>query len=77
MTSQQYQQAFDQATQQGFRLRSVSGYQINGEPSYAAIWDKSPAPAWVARHGLTADQYQKAFDQLAKDGFRLVWVDSD
>lgn len=77
MTSQQYQQAFDQLGQQGFHLRMVSAYQVNGEPTYAAIWDKSPSPAWVARHGLTAGQYQQAFDHLTEDGFRLVWVDSD
>jgi Bacterial tandem repeat domain 1 len=25
---------------------------------YAAIWDKSSGPAWVARHGLTSSTYQ-------------------
>ncbi|HEX8110426.1 MAG TPA: hypothetical protein VF516_21990 [Kofleriaceae bacterium] len=77
MTAPQYQQAFDELGRQGFRLRLVSAYQINGEPAYAAIWDKSPGPSFVARHGMTPDQYQKAFDQLTKDGFRLVWIDAD
>lgn len=77
MTAQQYQQAFDELGRQGFRLRLVSAYQINGEPAYAAIWDKSPGPSFVARHGMTPAQYQAAFDQLGKDGFRLVWIDAD
>ena len=77
MTAPQYQQAFDELGRQGFRLRLVSAYQIDGEPAYAAIWDKTPGPGFVARHGMTPDQYQKAFDQLTRDGFRLVWIDAD
>ena len=75
MTSQQYQQAFDQLVgQQGFHLRLVSGHKINGQDSYAAIFEKSPSPAFVARHG-TSEAYQQAFDQLVgQQGFRLVWV---
>ena len=62
----------------GLSSATVSGYQVNGEPRYAAIWDKSSGPSFVARHGMTADQYQKAFDQLVGlDGFRLAWIDGD
>jgi hypothetical protein len=76
MTSQQYQQAFDQLVgQQGFHLRLVSGHKINGQDSYAAIFEKSPSPAFVARHGMTSEAYQQAFDQLVgQQGFRLAWV---
>jgi hypothetical protein len=63
LSGAQYQAAFDQYVAQGYRLRCVSGYNVNGVTRYAALWDKSSGPAWVARHGLTAAQYQAAFDQ--------------
>ncbi|AFY34989.1 hypothetical protein [Calothrix sp. PCC 7507] len=74
LTSAQYQAAFDQFVGQGYRLVKVSGYNVNGQDRYAAIWDKSNSPAWVARHGLTSAQYQAAFDQFVGQGYRLVDV---
>jgi hypothetical protein len=35
---------------------------------------KTDGPAWVARHGLTSEQYQQAFDQLTSQGYRLDLV---
>ncbi len=74
LTSAQYQQAFDQYVGQGYRLRCVSGYDSGSGARYAAIWDKSPGGAWVARHGMTGAQYQAEFDRLVRDGFRLKMV---
>ncbi|MDZ8050531.1 MAG: hypothetical protein RMX68_011170 [Aulosira sp. ZfuVER01] len=74
LTSSQYQSTFDQLVGQGYRLVNVSGYSVNGQDRYAAIWDKSNGPAWVARHGLTSSQYQSTFDQLVGQGYRLVDV---
>ncbi|MFT3777924.1 MAG: papain-like cysteine protease family protein [Ottowia sp.] len=74
LTGAQYQAAFDQYAAQGYRLRTVSGYNVNGTTCYAAIWDKAAGPAWAARHGLTAAQYQAAFDQYAGQGYRLKMV---
>jgi hypothetical protein len=75
MTSQQYQAYFDQYVKEGYRLSDVSGYDREGVANYAAIWIKTSGPEWVARHGLTSDQYQAAFDQYVKDGYRLRLVD--
>jgi V8-like Glu-specific endopeptidase len=74
LTSAQYQQAFDELVAQGFRLVHVNGYGVGGSDRYAAIWEQSAGPAWVARHGLTSAQYQQAFDELVAQGFRLVHV---
>jgi hypothetical protein len=41
---------------------------------YAAIWEQRGGPPFQARHGLTAGQYQQAFDELVAQGFRLVHV---
>jgi cytochrome c biogenesis factor len=74
MTSAEYQAEFDKYVGQGYRLVQVSGYGVNGKDYYAAIWDKSPSTAWVARHGMTSDQYQAEFDKYVGQGYRLVQV---
>jgi hypothetical protein len=74
LSSAQYQAAFDDLVGKGYRLVRVSGYSVNGQDKYAAIWDKSNSPAWVARHGLSSAQYQAAFDDLVGKGYRLVHV---
>ncbi len=74
MTSAQYQQTFNQLVGQGYRLVNVSGYSVNGQALYAAIFEQSSGPAWEARHGMTSDQYQQTFNQLVGQGYRLVDV---
>jgi DNA-binding transcriptional regulator of glucitol operon len=72
MTSAQYQQQFNTLAQQGYRLIDVSGYTVAGQDHYAAIWEKTQGPPLVARHGLTAAQYQQEFNTLTQQGYRLV-----
>ena len=74
MTAAQYQQTFNTLVGQGYRLIQVSGYPAGGIANYAAIWDKSTVPAWQARHGLTAAQYQQTFNDLVSQGYRLAQV---
>jgi CubicO group peptidase (beta-lactamase class C family) len=74
VTSEQYQATFDDLANQGYRLVQISGYSVNNEARYAAIWELSTGPAWQARHGLTSEQYQATFDDLANQGYRLVQV---
>ena len=48
---------------------------MSGGARYAAIFEMVPAqPAWQARHGLTADQYQATFDDLSPAGYRPLVV---
>ncbi len=74
LTSAQYQAEFDKNLNNGFRLELVNGYAVGAEPRYAAIWRKEPSPPWAARHGLTSEQYQAAFDDMNGKGFHLVHV---
>ncbi len=74
LTSDNYQSTFNDLAKQGYRLRHVNGYAVAGKPYYAAIWDKSTGPAWQARHGLTAQQYQTAVNDLSKQGYALSHV---
>jgi hypothetical protein len=72
----QYQKAFDDLAKQGFRLVSISGYVLNGQVQYAALWRRVPgSAAWAARHGLSAADFRKAIDDLAKQGLQLIYVD--
>jgi CubicO group peptidase (beta-lactamase class C family) len=75
MTSAQYQSEFNNYVGQGYRLTHVSGYDVAGTSRFAAIWEKSSGPAWVARHGLTSAQYQAEFSNWVGQGYRLVLVD--
>jgi hypothetical protein len=77
LTAAQYQDEFDNLTSQGFQLTTVSGYAVGSGARYAAIFEMvSPQPAWQARHGLTADQYQMAFDDFSASGYRPIVVDA-
>lgn len=74
MTSAEYQSQFNTIVGQGFRPILVNGYTVKGEPRFAAIWDKTGNAAWVARHDLTAAQYQTAFNTYSSQGYRLKHV---
>lgn len=75
LTAEQYQEAFnDYVGNHGMQLMDVSGYGTS-QPLYAALWVKSAsAPAWQARHGLTAADYQTTFNQLTQQGYYPVLV---
>jgi len=74
MTSSQYQQEFDNWVVQGYRLTCVSGYTVNGQDYYAAIWEQTGGSGWVARHGIPAADYQGVFDQIVSQGYIPVQV---
>jgi CubicO group peptidase (beta-lactamase class C family) len=73
LNSAQYQAAFDDFRNKGYRLTAVSGYDSGGA-RYAGIWKKVSGPAWAARHGLTSAQYQSEFNTLNNQGYRLTYV---
>jgi hypothetical protein len=75
MTSTTYQGTFNAYVAQGYRLMQVSAYNVGGTDYYAAIWERSAGPAWVARHRMTAEQYQQTFNSLVSAGYRLKLVD--
>ena len=40
LTSDQYQQMFNELTAAGFQLTWVNGYTVNGQPLFAAIFER-------------------------------------
>lgn len=65
-----YQAKFDRLTKEGYRPRWISAYAAGGRDRYAALWEKTAGPAWVARHGLTAEALRAVSTDLAAQGFR-------
>ncbi|WP_349607241.1 TIR domain-containing protein [Cupriavidus sp. DF5525] len=74
LTANRYQQEFDRLVAQGYRPVHVSGYAVGDQVRFAAIWEKDAGVAWVARHDLTPGQFQRQFERLTTDGYRLVDV---
>jgi hypothetical protein len=74
MTSSSYQSYFNTYVSQGYRLKMVNGYNVNGVAQFAAIWEKVSGAAWVARHNMTSSSYQSYFNSYVSQGYRLVHV---
>ncbi|PEQ33273.1 serine hydrolase [Bacillus thuringiensis] len=72
LTAAQYQSEFNNLISQGFRLIDICGYNVAGEPRFAAVWDKSPIPNWVARHNLSSADYQTEFNHWSNQGY-ILW----
>jgi 2-oxoglutarate dehydrogenase complex dehydrogenase (E1) component-like enzyme len=71
MTPSSYQTYFNAYTSQGYRLVHVSGYSVAGVTYYAAIWDKSAGPAWVARHGMSSTSFQSYINTYINSGYKV------
>lgn len=74
MSSEKYQQEVDKHHKNGYRLIHVDGYSLNGKATYAAIWQKKSVQGLLARHGLTAAQYQNEATKYARDGYKLMHI---
>jgi CRISPR/Cas system-associated protein endoribonuclease Cas2 len=59
-------------TGQGYRLAQFSAYSVAGAERFAAIFEQDTGPTVRAVYGLSSDQYQQRFDELTKQGYRLV-----
>lgn len=70
LTGPQYQKLFDTIGKQGYWPYSTSTYDTEAGVRFSAVFLKNPAVAYSARHGMTADEYQKEFDKQVKLGFR-------
>ena len=75
ISAAEYQAEFTKWTGQGYKPTDISAYTVNGQDLFAVIFEKTPnAPAWVARHGLSAADYQTEFTKWTGQGYRLTIV---
>ncbi len=71
-----YQDVFNLIVSRGYRPVFVDGYDVGGDTFFNATFRTGGPSSWVARHGLTATEYQDLFDDLTGDGFRLQQIDA-
>ncbi len=71
-----YQFVFDHITKSGYRPVWVDGFEVNGKNLFNVIFRPADGTLWVARHNLTADQYQDEFELRAGQGYRPLQVES-
>jgi CubicO group peptidase (beta-lactamase class C family) len=74
MTAAQFQKAFDDFAQQGYRLTDISGYNVGGTDFYAALWEKQAGPWWQARNGIPDAWYQNVFDNYYYQGYTPLLI---
>lgn len=74
LTATDYQNTFNQLTQQGYHPVLVNGYATSDGPRFTCIFQQGSTDPWIARHGLTSAQYQAAFNQFTAEGYLLDWV---
>lgn len=73
LTSTEFQLVFNRTVKQGYQLKQVSGYAIGNQARYAGIWEKTNGTTlWIARNGLSPTAFQKQFDILVDQGYRLT-----
>jgi hypothetical protein len=69
-----YQAAVTALRNDGFRPVDLSVFRSGNAVLFSAIWEQEQGLEWVARHGLTGDEYQALFTELSNKGFRLRCV---
>ena len=72
----EYQTIFERVTSSGYRPIWVDGYDVNAKAFFNAIFRPADGTGWIARHGLTGDQYQAEFNTQRKAGLRLMNLNS-
>lgn len=72
----QYQAEFAKISSSGYRPVWVDGYAVGGQTYFNVIFRPADGTAWVARHNLTAAQYQQEFNTWKAQGYRPINVES-
>ena len=74
MTRSEFQKVLENLKNNGYFLRCIDGYELNGEANYAAIWEKNRGIDYMSRHGLTAAQFNAVCIDYSSRGFRPIHV---
>ena len=73
VTRATHQKRFDGYVARGFRLLQRAVTEYRGIQYVVALYDKSNAGSWNARHGLNPSQYQARFNAQHRQGRRLAY----
>jgi hypothetical protein len=75
MSASGYQRRFNALRAKGFGPAVVSATGPARHPVFAAIWEKKSGK-WMARHGLTPDEFRRLNRSADRDGYILTSVDA-
>ncbi len=71
-----HQQRLEALVKDGYRPRNIAVASSGGERHYAALYEKADIGSWHAKSQLGAAEYQQAFDDNAKAGRGLAYVNA-
>ena len=71
-----FQFVFDHITKSGYRMVWIDGYEVNGANFFNAIFRPADGTPWVARYGMTDQQYADEFTLRVGQGYRPLQVES-
>jgi hypothetical protein len=74
INAQEHQQKFDAWIHEGYRPVNVSVTAAGGTPLFAAFYVQHDVGSFIHLAGLTADGYQKAWDDNAAAGRHLAYL---
>jgi hypothetical protein len=72
-----YQAVFTSVAECGYRPEWVDGFDVSGNTYFNVVFRPSDGTPWVARHNLTASEYQAEFNKwVGEQKYRLSHIDS-
>lgn len=74
VSEDRYQEAVDDWGAEGYRPVDLSVVRSGNVTRFSAIWEQEAGLPWIARHRLTAVEYQQLVNDLSAQGFRLRCV---
>lgn len=70
-----HNQRFNQWSKQGWTPTHISVVSVSNKPYYTAIYEKKNVKGFYHLSGLSGSEFQKQYDQKAKQGFQPVYID--
>lgn len=71
LSPEEYQAKFDENKEKGLHPHYLNSYRHEGTLRFSVIWAEKPdVSGWMARHGLTAEQFRTCWEDAMSDGFR-------
>ena len=74
-TYEDYRAKYDELWPQGWRLKLLDVYVVNGQVLYTAVWQPSSTEGEIQVYGWTYEDYRAKYDELWRQGWRLKLLD--